>query len=59
MKEIKCTESKREKKIYNAFPDHVDVQPIPSTLSSLTFDTLLEECVAFLGGQLACFERSS
>jgi (p)ppGpp synthase/HD superfamily hydrolase len=23
---IKCTESKREKKIYSAFPDHVDVQ---------------------------------
>jgi hypothetical protein len=50
MKEIKCTESKREKKIYKAFPDHMDVQPIPSTLSSLKFDTPLEECVAFLGG---------
>jgi len=37
----------------------VDVQPIPSTLSSLKFDTPLEECVAFLGGQLACFEGSS
>jgi hypothetical protein len=53
MKQIKCTESKREKKIYDAFPDHVDVQPISSTLSSLKFDTPLKECVAFLGGQLA------
>jgi hypothetical protein len=59
MKEIKCTESKREKKIYNTFLDHVDVQPIPSTLSSLKFDTPLEECVAFFGGQLAYFEGSS
>jgi hypothetical protein len=59
MTEIKCTESIREKKFYNAFPNHVDVQPIPSTLSSLKFDTPLEECVAFLGGQLAYFEGSS
>jgi hypothetical protein len=58
MKEIKCTKSKREKKIYNTFPDHMDVQPIPSTISSLKFDTPMEECVAFLGGQLACFEGS-
>jgi hypothetical protein len=58
MKEIKCTENKREKKIY-AFPDHMDVQPIPSTLSSLESDTPLKECVAFLDGQLACFEGSS
>jgi hypothetical protein len=59
MKEIKCTESKREKKIYSAFLVHIDVQSISSTLSSLTFDTPLEECVAFLGSQLACFEGSS
>jgi hypothetical protein len=59
MKEIKCAESKMEKKIYNAFPDHVDVQPIPSTLSSLTFDIPLVEWVAFLCSQLACFEGSS
>jgi hypothetical protein len=59
MKEINYTESKREKKIYSAFPDHVDVQPILSTLSSLKFDTPLGDCVAFLGGQLACFEGSS
>jgi hypothetical protein len=58
MKEIKCTKNKREKKIY-AFPDHVDVQPIPSTLSSLEFDIPLKECVAILGGQLTCFEGSS
>jgi hypothetical protein len=59
MKEIKCTESKREKKIHSAFLDHVDVQPIPSTLSSLKFYIPLEDCVAFLGGQLACFKGSS
>lgn len=46
MKEIKCAESKMEKKIYSAFPDPLDVQPIPSTLSSLKFYIPLEECVA-------------
>jgi hypothetical protein len=56
MKEIKCKESKRKKKIYSAFPDHMDVQPIPSTISSLKFDIPLVEWVAFLGSQLACFE---
>jgi hypothetical protein len=59
MKEIKCTKSKREKKIYSAFPDHVDVQPILSTISSLKFNIPPVECVAFLGSQLACFEGSS
>jgi hypothetical protein len=59
MKEIKCAESKMEKKIYSAFPDHVDVQPIPSTLSSLKFDIPLVEWVAFLGSQLAYFEGCS
>jgi len=59
MKEIKCTESKREKKIYNTFPNHMDVQPISSTISSLKFDIPLVEWVAFLGSQLACFEGSS
>jgi hypothetical protein len=53
MKEIKCAESKMENKIYSAFPDHVDVQQIPSTISSLKFDILLVEWVAFLGRQLA------
>jgi hypothetical protein len=43
MKEIKFTKIKREKKIYSAFPDHVDVQPIPSTLSSLKLDIPWEE----------------
>jgi hypothetical protein len=41
-KEKKCTESKIENKFYSAFPDHLDVQPIPSTLSSLEFDSPLE-----------------
>jgi hypothetical protein len=59
MTKIKCAESKRERKIYSAFPNPLDVQPIPSTLSSLKFDTPLEECVALLGSQLACFEGSS
>jgi hypothetical protein len=59
MKEIKCTKSKREKKIYNTFPNHMDVQPISSTISSLKFDIPLVEWVAFLGSQLACFEGSS
>jgi hypothetical protein len=35
-----------EKKFYSAFPDHLDVQPIPSTLSSLEFDSPLAECFA-------------
>jgi hypothetical protein len=56
MKEIKYTESKREKKIYSAFPDHVDAQPIPSTLSSLKFYIPMVEWVAFLDSQLASFE---
>jgi hypothetical protein len=59
MKEIKCAESKMEKKVYSAFPDHLDVQPIPSTLSSIKFDTSLEECVAISNSLLACFEGSS
>jgi hypothetical protein len=59
MKEIKCTKSKRENKIYSAFPDHVDVQLIPSTISSLKFDIPLVEWVALLSSQLACFEGSS
>jgi hypothetical protein len=36
----------------------VDVQPIPSTLSSLEFDTPLAECFALLGSLFACFEGS-
>jgi hypothetical protein len=59
MKEIKCSESKMEKKVYGAFPDHLDVQSITSTLSSLKFDTPLEECFTILGNLLACFEGSS
>jgi hypothetical protein len=59
MKEIKSSESKREKKIYSAVPDHMDVQPIPSILSSLKFDIPLVEWVAFLDSQFACFEGFS
>jgi hypothetical protein len=47
------------KKFYSAFPDHLDVQPIPSTLSSLEFDNALEECFAISGSLLTCFEGSS
>jgi len=35
-----------EKKFYNVFPDHLDVQTISSTFSSLEFDSPLKECVA-------------
>jgi hypothetical protein len=48
-----------ENKFYSAFFDHLDVQPIPSTLSSLEFDSLLEECFAISGSLLAYFEGSS
>jgi hypothetical protein len=48
-----------EKKFYSAFPDHLDVQPIPFTLSSLEFDSPYEECFAILGSLLACFEEFS
>jgi hypothetical protein len=37
----------------------VDVQLIPSTISSLKFDIPLVEWVALLSSQLACFEGSS
>jgi hypothetical protein len=37
-------------------PDHVDVQPIPSTLSSLKFDSTLGGCFAIVGSKLACLE---
>jgi hypothetical protein len=41
-----------EKKFYSAFPDHLDVQPIPSTISSLEFDSPLEEYFAISGSLL-------
>jgi len=50
---------KRKNKNYHIFPDHLDVQPIPSTLSSLILCSTLEGCFAILGSQLACFERFS
>jgi hypothetical protein len=34
----------------------LDVQLIPSTLSSLKFDSTLGGCFAILGSQLACLE---
>jgi len=46
-------------KFYSAFLDHLDVQLMPSTLSSLEFDSPLEECVAVSGSLLACFKGSS
>jgi hypothetical protein len=49
----------KTKKNYHTFPNHLDVQPITSTISSLKFDNTLEECFAFLGSQLACFEGFS
>jgi hypothetical protein len=42
-----------EKKFYYAFPDHLDVQPIPSALSALEFDSPLEECFDISGSLLA------
>jgi hypothetical protein len=55
----KCVESKMEKKFYSSFPDHLDVQLIPSTLSSLELNTPLEECFATSGNLLACFKGFS
>jgi hypothetical protein len=52
-------ESKMEKKFYSAFPNQLDFQPIPSTLSSLEFDSPLEECFAISGSLLACLKGSS
>jgi hypothetical protein len=48
-----------EKKSYCTFPDHWDVQLIPSTLSFLEFDSPLAECFAISGSLLTCFEGSS
>jgi hypothetical protein len=58
-KERKYAKSKMEKKCYSAFPDHLDVQPIPSIHYSLKFDSPLEECFTTLDSLLACFEGSS
>jgi len=48
-----------EKKSYRTFPDHWDVQLIPSTVSSLGSDGPLAECFAISGSLLTCFEGSS
>jgi hypothetical protein len=48
-----------EKKSYRTFPDHWDVQLIPSNLSSLESDSPLEECFSISGNLLACLEGSS
>jgi hypothetical protein len=55
----KYAENKMEKKSYRTFPDLWNVQPIPFTLSSLEFDSPLEECFFILGSLLPCFEGSS
>jgi hypothetical protein len=39
---------KIKKKKYRTFPAHMGVQPIPSIISSLKFDTPLEGCSAIL-----------
>jgi hypothetical protein len=41
MREIKI-----KNKNYHTFPDHVVIQPIPSTISSLKFDSTLGGCFA-------------
>jgi hypothetical protein len=51
--------NKMEKISYHTFPDHWDVQLIPSTLCSLEFDSPLAECFTILCSLLACFEGSS
>jgi hypothetical protein len=48
-----------EKKFFSAFPEHLDVQPIPSIISSLEFDNPQENCFAISGSLLACFEGFS
>jgi len=55
----KCAKNKMEKISYHTFPDHWDVQLIPSTLCSLEFDSPLAECFTILCSLLACFEGSS
>jgi hypothetical protein len=46
-------------KKYRTFLVHMDVQPIPSILSSLEYDTPLEGCSVILCIQFAYFERFS
>jgi hypothetical protein len=50
---------KIKKKEYSTFPDHLDAQPIPSTLSSLKFDVPLERCSTILSSQPCCLKGSS
>jgi hypothetical protein len=45
------------RKLYNAFPYHIDAQPIPSTLSSSKLHTLLEGYFAILC-RIASFKGS-
>jgi hypothetical protein len=58
-KELRNHVWKIKKKKYRTFPDHLVVQPIPSTHSSLTFDSPLKGCSAILGTQLSCLTRFS
>jgi hypothetical protein len=59
MTKRKCAKNKMDKKSFRTFLDLWDVQLIPSTLSSLEFDSLLADCFAISGSLLACFEGSS
>jgi hypothetical protein len=58
-KELRNHVRKIKKKKYCTFPDHLGVQPIPSTISSLTLDSHLEGCSTILGTQLSCLSGFS
>jgi hypothetical protein len=49
-------EIKKKIKHYHTFPDHLDVQPIPFTISSFKFDSTLGVSFTILGSQLACLK---
>ena len=55
----RSVENKMEKKSYTVFPDHLDVQPIPSIISFLKLHSTLAGCFAIFGSRLACLEGSS
>jgi hypothetical protein len=54
-KKLKYKVRKIKKKKYCTFLDHLGVQPIPSTISSLKFDIPLEGCSATSSSLVACF----
>jgi len=57
-KRHKWNEKRLKEKLLH-FSDHWDVQLIPFTLSSLEFDSPLEECFSISGSLLACLGGSS